>query len=212
MYLPTPAATASTSFRKGTHQSPRAPTRPSSEAAASTSPTPSFKVWIEGHMRCLTAYIVVHTHRGGYRRLGCCAQWSISTVWCTCVLVKIHHHYLVYRVLSTDNTSRAQHASMPHVASTGRLSERRSSIDEQDVFGALGGLEIGGCSATGQHHAAPSAPPAMTSTVQPPPARLGDIPLGQLSRTLYVRGVDPSVKDEDLYTVFEVRIAACDRN
>lgn len=92
---------------------------------------------------------------------------------------------------------------MPHVASAGRLSEKRSSIDEQDVFGALGGLEIGGASTSAAPRVAPVAP-ATAPTTQAPPARLGDIPLGQLSRTLYVRGVEPSVSDEDLYAVFEV--------
>ena len=114
------------------------------------------------------------------------------------------HHAHTHRALSTDDASRSFHASMPHVASAGRLSEKRSSIDEQDVFGALGELEIGGASTSSGAgpHAPPSAAPAV-STAAPP--RLGDIPLGQLSRTLYVRGVDPSVGDEDLFSVFEVR-------
>lgn len=130
-------------------------------------------------------------------------------------------HARPHRVVSTDDTSRAHAGSMPHVASTGRLSEKRSSIDEQDVFGALGGLEIGGASTSGASTlpAAAAAPGAMGAAMgaptpsapgasAPPPGmgRLGDIPLGQLSRTLFVRNVEPTVTDDELYAVFEVGV------
>ncbi len=127
----------------------------------------------------------------------------------------IHSHHN-HRVVSTDDTSRAHAGGMPNVASTGRLSEKRSSIDEQDVFGALGGLEIGGASTSGGaptnsmasgHQGTTMAPPPPDVVPSGPPpgmGRLGDIPLGQLSRTLFVRNVEPNVTDEELYAVFEV--------
>lgn len=116
------------------------------------------------------------------------------------------------RLLSNQHASGNLASAMRHVASHDRLSEHHNSMDDGDIYGSLGGRDLRSNSGESDRISAPypasQAPPIAPMIAgqagAQPPALPGDMPAGDnLSRTLFVRNIDSSVVDEDLYSMFE---------